>query len=193
MGKKEILARQQEIMNQAKEQNRDLSPDEKREWDDLQTQLEELERQNPPGTEQTGGQNPEGGETEAQRALAEERTRCKEIRQLCRSFGMDGDVDGYIDSGNTVEEVRGMVLEKLARDKSPIGARVTEDEGDKFRAAAVDGLALRAGVAVSKPADGANDFRGMSLKNLAIECLSREGEDTRDMLRMSGDQLYDNL
>ena len=193
MGKKEILARQQEIMNQAKEQNRDLSPDEKREWDDLQTQLEELERQNPPGTEQTGGQNPEGGETEAQRALAEERTRCKEIRQLCRSFGMDGDVDGYIDSGNTVEEVRGMVLEKLARDKSPIGARVTEDEGDKFRAAAVDGLALRAGVTVSKPADGANDFRGMSLKNLAIECLSREGEDTRDMLRMSGDQLYDNL
>ena len=42
MGEKAILARQQELLDLAKSQNRDLSPEEKREWDDLQGKLEEL-------------------------------------------------------------------------------------------------------------------------------------------------------
>lgn len=185
MGKKEIIARQQEIMDRATAQNRDLSPEEKREWDDLQRRLENLGE----GDEEKGS----NGEDAAQRALETERARCKEIRQICRSFGMDDDVDGYIDGGNTVEQVRGMILDKLAKTATPIGTRVTADEGDKFRAAAVDGLTLRAGATVDKPADGAEDFRNMSLKNLAIECLSREGRDARALLRMSSDDLYDEL
>lgn len=197
MGERAILARQQELLDLAKSQNRDLSPEEKREWDGLQAQLEELRRESEDPDKDPDQQRqtpPEGGaEGAAQRALAAERARCKEIRQLCRNFDMDDDVDGYIDAGNSVEEVRGLILDKLARTAAPINTKVTADEGDKFRAAAIDGLALRAGMTVDKPASGAEDFRGMPLKNLAIECLAREGQDTREMLRMSGDQLYDNL
>ena len=199
MGKKEILARQQELLDQAKTQNRDLSPEEKREWDDLQQKLDEMERQTSEGRGEPGqtqnepGQTGANGESETQRALANERSRCKSIREICRSFGMEGDVDAYIDDGYTVEQVRSMVLEKLAQNASPIGVRVLADEGDKFRSAAADGFAERAGIIVEKPADGYRDFRNMSLQNLAIECLSREGHDARELLRMGPDNLYNEL
>ena len=199
MGKKEILARQQAILDQAKAQNRDLSPEEKREWDDLQQKLEEQERQagEEPGKQKRGLENPgqggDGAEGEAQRAIANERARCKAIRELCRSFDMDADVDAYIDGGNTVEQVRSMVLDKLAQNAAPVNTKVVADEGDKFRAAAIDGFAVRAGVTVDKPADGYRDFQGMSLRNLAIECLARDGQDARGLLRMDADSLYNEL
>lgn len=205
MKKDEILKRQQELLNAAKAQNRDLSPEEKREWDNLQGQLEAMERQAPGGEKGQDPENGEGhnrshedpengsGENEAQRALANERARCKAIRELCRSFNMDDDVDSYIDGGHTVEQVRSLVLEKLAKNTAPVGAKVTADEGDKFRAAAVDGFATRAGVAVDKPSDGYRDFQNMPLRNLAIECLSRDGQDARELLRMNPDNLYNEL
>jgi hypothetical protein len=55
------------------------------------------------------------------------------------------------------------------------------DEKDKFRAAAVDGLSLRSGARIDKPAPGADEFRGKRLLRLAEECLSREGVNTRKM------------
>lgn len=58
---------------------------------------------------------------------------------------------------------------------------VSADETDKFRSAAEDGLSLRASLHVEKPAEGAREFRGTTLVDLARECVEREtGERIRD-------------
>jgi len=49
---------------------------------------------------------------------------------------------------------------------------------------------MRAGVQVQSPAEGAEQFRAMSLRDLAIECLGRDGRNTGELLRMSSDDLY---
>lgn len=200
--RQQIIKRQQEITALAQSENRDLNEAERSEFDNLQRELEALDA---PGAEGTGingaaegaerglSANPPNTAEEVARALAAERTRSREIRSMCRTFGMDAEADGYVDGGQTVEEVRALVMEKLAKDHAPVGARVLADETDKFRAAAADGLALRAGVNIEKPADGARDFRNMSLRDLAVECKSREGEDIRSLIRMNGDDLYANI
>ena len=92
-----------------------------------------------------------------------------------------------------MDQVRCAVLEKMQKDGAPINVRVNADEGDKFRDAATDALVLRAGVRVAKPAEGAGELRGMSLRDLAVECLVREGEDARSLIRMNADDLYSAL
>ena len=110
---------------------------------------------------------------EAQRGMMEERERITEITEMCRNF--DIAPDEYIKSGATIEATRTALLERLAASHRPISVKVTEDEGDKFRAAAMDGLAIRAGISVENPAVGAEHYRGKSLMRLAAECLEREG------------------
>lgn len=109
-----------------------------------------------------------------------ERQRCQEITNLCRQFGMDA--APYIDGGNTVEATRAAVLEKLAAQRAPQNIQVQADEMDKFRAAAADGLALRAGISVTEPAAGAGEFRGKRMLRLAAECIEREtGKNPRSL------------
>lgn len=108
-----------------------------------------------------------------QRAVQAERARVEEISAMCRNF--DISPDEYIKDGMTVEAARAAVMDQLAAKRKPISVCVTMDEGDKFRAAAMDGLALRAGVSVEKPANGADNYREKSLMRLAEECLERDG------------------
>ncbi len=112
--------------------------------------------------------------------IEQERQRCRDINTICRQFGMDA--TPYIDGGQTVEQTRAAVLDHLAQQRRPQNVMVKVDEMDKFRAAATDGLALRAGIRVERPADGAGDFRGKRMLRLAAECLEREtGRNTRGM------------
>ncbi|BFH10603.1 prohead protease/major capsid protein fusion protein [Paenibacillus melissococcoides] len=111
-------------------------------------------------------------------AAEAERARTTEIMDLCRTFSVEP--DEYIRSGAEVSAVKDAILEKLRTARQPqtpaLGAvHVTVEETDKIRAAASDGLLLRAGVVVAKPAPGANEFRGMSLRDLAIDCATRAG------------------
>ncbi len=117
-------------------------------------------------------------EAERQEAAKAEKQRTLEITKMCRDF--DVNPNEYIEKDSTVEDVRAAVLEKMKAERSPIPAgsgniTVTQDEADKIRNAASDGLMMRAGVRPDKPADGSNDFRGMSLRDLAIDCLLRTG------------------
>lgn len=201
MTRQEILKRQQEIVDAAKRENRELTAAERAEFDDLQRQFEEL----PDGAEgQEGAQGQRTAQatvTErqqiqdpqqaAQRAIAAERKRAADITSLCRSFGISP--EEYINNGSTMDQVREAVLGRLQQTGAPVNARVTADEGDKFRSRASDGMLLRAGIAVQSPAEGANQIRGMSLRDLAIECFSREGEDAMHYLRMDSSELYSNL
>ncbi len=187
---KEMIARQGEITKLARTENRDLTDEEIREFNDLQTKIDSAKSVSP-ADDKSGSVT---DETVRQAARAAEKSRIADITAMCRSFGIDP--QPHIDSDVSVDECRKLVLEELQKSSGPINAgrvTVTESEEDKFRAAAADGLLLRMGVDIAKPADGANEFRGMSLRDLAIECLGRDGENTASLLRMSRDELYSRM
>ncbi len=112
-------------------------------------------------------------EAQARAAVELERKRIDDIMTACRSFGMDA--DEFIRSGISAEEANKKILQKLAEERKASNITVQVDETDKFRAAAIDGLAMRCGLAVEKPAVGADEFRGKRMLNLAAECLERGG------------------
>lgn len=125
--------------------------------------------------------------------LKTERARIADINALCRDFGFDDDADAFIRDGSDLNTVRSAILEKLKTAKKPVDVKVQCDAGDNFRAAAVDALCMRAGVPVAKPAQGTNELRSMSLRDLAIEALANQGMNERELRRMSPDHLYDTL
>lgn len=197
--KDQIMQRQQEIVNAAKTERRSLTAEEQTEFDTLQREFETLgdigEGQGERSAENTSADGHTSRLTPgqaAQRAIEEERKRVADITSLCRSFGVE--FDEYVRTGKNIEDVREAVLEQLQRNHSPIGMRVTADEGDKFRERATDALMMRAGRDVVKPADGATQMRGMSLRDLAVECLAREGHgDTLSLMRMDPTEMYNTL
>lgn len=120
-----------------------------------------------------------------------ERQRCAEIYSLCRSF--DVEPEEYIKDGSSVDQVRAAILENLKRSRTPLTSRVqvVADEEDKYRAAARDGLLLRMGEMIEKPAPGAESFRGMSLHQLMADCAMRSG--VKDAHRKSPDELWRDM
>lgn len=182
--------RQQILLGAAKNDNsRDLTAEEKAEYDSLQKDIEELQRQ----ISQGGGVPLELNPQEGVRSVEEERKRALEITALCRTF--DKDPSSYIKNGETVEAVQRAILADMGARNQPVhtGVAVGTDEEDKFRRAAADGMVMRGGVEIGKPAEGARDFKGMSLKDLAIECMERSGQDTKGVLRRSPDEIYNML
>lgn len=142
-----------------------------------------------------GGASPEGSGTRtaappvvdsaqaAQQAATAERSRVTEINTLCRNFGLDA--TPYIEDGSAVAKVKDAILQKQIEDRKPqhSGVQVGEEDRDKFRAAATDGLLLRAARHVAQPAPGAQELRGLRLRDLAVECLIRAGETGAHLLR----------
>lgn len=124
--------------------------------------------------------------SELEARIKAERSREREIRLICKRSGLDDKADQYIEDGKTVDEVRAVAFSHVC-DKGSVGGDLTRkaDGADTFRAAARDGLLLRAGMTVEKPAAGADDFRGMSLLRMAEECIRRTGarvpSDARDV------------
>ncbi len=194
------MFRQQEIVNLAKTEGRDLTVEEQTEFDSLQRDIETLtveieveEKQKvnqntPPMNSQVGN-----NASETQRAIEEERERIRSITTVCNEFGMEA--NSYIESGATIELVREAALEHIKKYGTPISARgratVTESAEDKFREAAADSLVMRSGLNLVNPADGASQMMGMTLRDLAIECLSNEEQ--TGLNRRSSDELYGML
>ena len=213
MGKKakrqQKIMRQQAILDAVKSQHRSLSDQEQQEFDDLQREIDQLtteieaeeragEQDSPAGTTQATenmeekslpGANGAGGQSEDQ-IRQQERARVSEISALCREFGMDDQMQSLMIEGRTVDDVRTAVIDHMRKNGAPIGGRVVveTDEQDKFRAAAADALILRGGVQLENPAAGARDMRGMTLRDLAVECLEAAGEP--GVRRKSADELF---
>lgn len=125
----------------------------------------------------------------AEQARQEERARIMEIQSMARDFDLD--LTQAVESGASVEQVRQQVLTQLRQSQQPLSARqvvVETDEEDKYRAAARDGLLQRMGYQVQEPAPGADQFRGMSLQQLMMECAQRSGE--KNVYRMDMDTLW---
>lgn len=190
------IAEQQTIIDKAKADNsRSLTEEENQDFARLQKEIEEL-------TVQINQKSAAGGEEppitvpgEMERALALERQRVTEIGSLCREFGLENQEREFIEKGTTVENVRAAVIEKLRKEGKPVSTagsvEVTKDGADKFRDAAADALIMRSGMTLERPAEGARDLMGMSLRDLAIECLTAEGE--TGLNRKGADELYSML
>ncbi len=209
--KNAALLRQQVIVDTAKaDGNRALTAEEQAEFNQLQREIEQADAEialqerglaggagaaaAPPASPEqgTGTSMPDlapVSAAEMQRAAAEaERTRITEIIALCREFDMDP--AAHIRSGATLDQVRSAVLDSLRQAGNPVNLQVTQDEGDTFRRCASESLLLRAGIPVENPEAGSRELQAMSLRDLAVECLSREGQDIRSLLRMSQDDMY---
>lgn len=188
MNLEQLIARQQFLLNQAKAEKREMTAEEKREFDSLQVEVDKLKR-SVKGIEHPS--EPSLDEIK-KRAMEEERKRCAEISSLCRQFGIEGEEEKrFLDEGADVGKVKDVILEKMMKGGSPIhtgNIEVTEDAGDKFRKAAGDALVMRAGIEIEKPADGATELRHMSLRDLAIESMKREQGDK--LYRMSSDEIF---
>ena len=203
------IKRQQEIVDAARAAGRGLTAEEQAEFDALQRQIDAEPDDNGGGGEPAGGQRSVGGqdpvntptpppagtpsatgEENAQRAVAEERQRIGDILALCRQTGMDP--AEYIRNGATMDAVRAAAVDHMIQHGAPgvVGAR---DSGmDNFRDAARDAMLIQAGVELDKPAQGAEDMRGMSMRDMLIECMARSGEGTvTELLRRSRADLWD--
>lgn len=192
------MLRQQEIVDAAKNAGRDLTAEEQTEFDSLQREIDTLtaeieaeERQvpQPAQTPAAGQEDP----VDTQRAIAEERERIRSITSICRDFGLEADT--YIQNGSTVDAVRDAALKHVRQHGAPIPAQgratVVDSAEDKFRAAAADALVMRSGMPLQNPAEGARQMMGMTLRDLAIECLSNEGHS--GLNRRNSDELYGML
>lgn len=122
------------------------------------------------------------------RALATDRARTAAIEDICGRAGMPPQqIRALVLSGATVDTARQQAFDHLAGQSPPIGAGAGQrlelgaEARDKFRAAALDGMLLRCGHRLEKPADGARDFRGMRLLDVIRESLEMAGERTPGM------------
>jgi hypothetical protein len=109
-------------------------------------------------------------------AIKAESTRQKEIRKMCKIARLDESfTDKLIEDKVEVEAARKMVFDEMAKVNPPIGANRIESgktDGEKFKEAARDGLLMRAGVQIEKPAPGASDFRGFEMASIIRESLA---------------------
>ncbi len=186
MNLKQMIQRQQELLNTAKAAGRELTADEQREFDELQRSIDAMKAPETPAAPQV----------DAEAVRAAERQRVTEITSLCRSFNVsDADMEKYIKDDTTVDAVRAAILDGMKKSGAPLNqggsAEVTTDAQDKFCRAAGDALVMRSGINVEKPADGARELMGMSLRDLAIECLANEGQ--TGLNRRSSDDLFQML
>lgn len=118
-------------------------------------------------------------------------SRIREIDALCQKYDCADMARNFIIDGTSLEDASRAILDKIHEksQKANPGTRavIMADEQDKFRAAANDGLMLRAGLKVEKPAPGANDLRGYTLAEMARECLRMANRDHRgDVKSMVG-------
>lgn len=202
MTKEQMIARQQELLELAKSQNRAMNADEQREFDALQVRIDAMSGaatvEQPGHVSQTREEDDKetGAEDQAQsldRALREERERTRAIEEMCEHFGVES--RQYVDNGSSVDAVRTAIMDQLMREKAPIntGVSVTDDAGDKFRRAASDALLMRSGMTLERPEDGSRELRGMSLRDMAIECLQMDGASEGQLNRRNSDELYSLL
>lgn len=187
----QMLARQQEIIDLARSEGRALSDAENAELNSLQEQINSALASRSGNGEGSGDGGGEGGDDGRRNAiLQEERTRMRQVREICEGFGIDP--ARYIEDGSTPDAVRAAVLEQLRSQGGPISIRVGEDEEDKRRNAMVDGILLRNNIRVENPAAGAEEFRGASISMIAASCLAREDSE-RNYYMMSANDLYSEV
>lgn len=110
-----------------------------------------------------------------------ERQRIRGIRELARSFQLSPDQeDKLVSSGMSLCRARKQV-EDIVAQRQNFGpgyqvVSVGRTEKESFRAAVQDSLLLRCGTKLEKPAPGADELQGMTLREIAREMVIRSGQ-----------------
>lgn len=112
---------------------------------------------------------------------AAENQRQSNIRALCRELKIEEkDMEAMLkDEDCTMEKANERalaILKERMKPTAPPKVTVTQDEADKKRTAIVDGLFLRHGGILEKPADGADEFRNCRFADVARMTLQDAGE-----------------
>lgn len=197
MNLEQMIQRQQVLLSGAKAAGRELTSEEQIEFDGLQRKIDaEKTRDQSSGNAGQGNsasQQPNAPPEDAEATRAAERKRCTEILALCRELRVpEEDTKKYLADGTSMNAVREAILENMRKNGAPLNqggnAEVTKDEQDKFRAAAGDAIVMRSGMEIDEPANGAKELVGMSLRDLAIECL-RDSNET-NLNRRSSDEIF---
>jgi len=115
-------------------------------------------------------------------ALNAEKERCDKIRAVFAKHESHIAVmtECLSDMDTTVDAARQKLLDAIGAESKPIGSNVIigADAVDKFREGASKALQIRAGI---EKDDGQNEFRGMSMKDLARHSLEIHNVSTRGM------------
>lgn len=204
---KRALERQRAIADLAKSENRDLTETEQREFDSLQSVIDAINEEptepaagrrsaaedNPTPAEPEGAGNGQPEQRSAEGGATQDpaipTASVVEITNICRHYGVDA--APYFQRGMTPQQVSADIIRRQMAENTPLAGRVvvTQDEADKLRRAMADGVVLRGGGVLSKPADGSNNYRAMSIRDIAIECMERD-HGGKDFRHMTPDKLY---
>ncbi len=124
-------------------------------------------------------------------AMATERKRSAEIKQLVRSVSLDDKVaEDLIERGITVDQAKDVVLSKL-QERTSLNIQNTtsadmytvRDETETKRECMTDAILYRANPA-NKLSDGAKQYAGLTLIELARDHLASKGVSVRGLDRM---------
>lgn len=123
-------------------------------------------------------------------ALAIERKRIAEIKQVCRSVSIGEYLaDSMIERGITVDEARKEVIDALAKKDQEINVssradiHTIRDETETRRELMAEAILHRARPS-QKISDGARQYAGLNMIDMARECLEAQGSKTRGLDRM---------
>ncbi len=196
------LNRQNEIRAAAEAENRDLTESEQREFDTLQAIIDAMPDDGEDPAD--GSRSKNGGGTPSEPVPAPAPTPAPQpeqrgiaagivnddvvaIANMCRFYNIDATEIKGMNAG----QVRALIVRRQMENNTPIasGIHVTDDENDKFSRAVADGVILRSGGTVENPAEGADNFRGMHLRDIMAECLERT-DHSRNYRHMSDDALF---
>jgi hypothetical protein len=124
---------------------------------------------------------------QVQAGIQAERDRARAIEDACAVAGLSAEeARALVDTGITIDQARAQIFDTI-RSRNVVfgagaqGAQLGLEDGEKFRAAAVDGLLIRTGRAPEQPAAGATEFRGRRLADIAGDCLQRAGVNVRGL------------
>lgn len=119
-------------------------------------------------------------------AVGVERKRHAELDAMCTRFECPDLLPGMIKDGTSLDDGRALVMDAVAKrfeseDGNQPGAlgyrvEVGTTDNEKFRAAAIDGLCLRGDHVIEKPAQGADEVRGFTMREMCREVLQRSGQ-----------------
>lgn len=198
MNKEKWLKRQREMLAMIKAEGRSFTAAEQKEFDELSEKIQsavraegnsskddEEEDDDEADEEDDEEEDDKKDSKDPSRALEIERRRVSGIVELCEKFAdMNLNIRKLLsDEKMSIGKVRKMIIDKQIENGAPSRAAITADEGDKFRNAASDALMMRSGrnIEDKNRIEAARQYRGLSLRDLAKDCLEREGVNTRGM------------
>lgn len=142
-------------------------------------------------TEVVVSPEPQGGIDEAQvrsAAIATERTRIADIKAAVRSAKLDDAfAEKLVADGVEIDAARAAIISELARKEEKVTSQVNietvTEQRDVMRSGITEALMHRISPA-NKLTDNGRRFRGLTLLELARECLEADGVSTRGMSKM---------